>query len=100
MGYLILMAELSWQISASPNSRQCHGDCRISNFPDGGEGECLHDKGSTREEGRLRAVLHDRSLAISTRSNMRPISLTFWQVAPSWSRGLDASCLCDSLSGV
>jgi hypothetical protein len=42
-------------------------------LPDGGKGECLHDKGATREEGSLRAVLHDRSLAISTGSSM-PVS--------------------------
>ena len=60
MGYLFLLAELSWQSSSVPNSRQGYSGCRISNFPDGGKEECLHDKGTTREAGRLRAVLHDR----------------------------------------
>jgi hypothetical protein len=50
MDYLVLLAELNRQVSAMPNSRQCHGDCRISNFLDERTEECLHDKGMRRRK--------------------------------------------------
>jgi hypothetical protein len=43
MGYLVLLTELSRQVSALPDSRQYHRGCRISNFDECTE-ECLHDK--------------------------------------------------------
>lgn len=49
MRYLVLLAKLSWQLSAVPNPRQCHGDWRISNFLDEGGGVLTRQKEAQEE---------------------------------------------------
>ena len=66
MGYLVLLAELSRQVSALPNSRQGHRGCRISNFLDEGTESAYTTGGKHRRKRWLPAMLHDRVLAVST----------------------------------
>lgn len=101
MGYLFLVAELSWQSSVVPNSRQGYSGCRISNFPDGEKEECLHDRGTLQAERMLGAVLHDRSLAVSTGSGkaVSPLKLGYLKLSGARSP-IGTPCLCDSLSVV
>jgi len=70
MGYLPLLADLSWQTSAVPNSRQGYSGCRISIFPDGGKERCLHDKGAAREESWLERFTRQ---LIDGKDRLRPV---------------------------